>query len=137
MMAIFGRLIMVRDSYRCDRVRRYCDGCFPSDRVVRERIRRTSMRCLFAVVTLAIAAPVYAGVDPQIVDAIKKVKPSDYPSANVVTVISDQTVAYQPDGQFTNIAHVARLVLTTAGKAEVASTSLYYTKDAEKMEVLS
>src|SRR6185503_5822906 len=34
-------------------------------------------------------------------------------------------------------AHVARLVLTTAGKSEAASMSLPYAKDAEKLEVLS
>ena len=46
--------------------------------------------------------PAYADVDPSILDAIKKVKPSDYPSANTVTVLDDQDVVYQPDGQFTN-----------------------------------
>ena len=44
---------------------------------------------------------------------------------------------YQPDGQFTNTLHSAQLVLTNDGKTEAASRSLYYTKDAEKMEVLS
>jgi transglutaminase-like putative cysteine protease len=87
--------------------------------------------------TLAIAVPASADVDPQITEAIHKVKPADYPSANTLSVISDQSVVYQPDGQFTNTAHIARLVLTTTGKSEVASQSLYYTKDAEKMEVLS
>ena len=94
-------------------------------------------RVLFAAVLLAIAVPVYADVDPQITDAIKKVKPSDYPSANSVIVIDDQSVVYQPDGQFTNTMHEARLVLTTTGKTESSTQSLYYTKDAEKMEVLS
>jgi transglutaminase-like putative cysteine protease len=94
-------------------------------------------RVLFAAVLLAIAAPAYADVDPQITDAIKKVKPSDYPSANSVIVLNDQSVVYQPDGQFTNTMHEARLVLTTTGKSEASTTSLYYTKDAEKMEVLS
>ena len=94
-------------------------------------------RVLFAAVLLAIAVPAYADVDPQITDAIKKVKPSDYPSANSVIVINDQSVVYQPDGQFTNTMHEARLVLTTTGKTESSTQSLYYTKDAEKMEVLS
>lgn len=94
-------------------------------------------RVLFAAVLLAIAAPAYADVDPQITDAIEKVKPSDYPSANSVIVLNDQSVVYQPDGQFTNTMHEARLVLTTTGKSEASTTSLYYTKDAEKMEVLS
>ena len=43
---------------------------------------------------------------------------------------------YQADGQFTNTQHSAHLVLTTTGKTEAASASFYYTKDAEKMEVL-
>lgn len=92
---------------------------------------------LCAVVFAALATPAYAEVDPSIVDAVKKVKPSDYPSANAVTIISSQQVVYQPDGQFTNTAHVARLVLTNEGKKEAATTSLYYTKDAEKMKILS
>ena len=88
------------------------------------------------LILLSIAAPAFADVDPQITDAIKKVKAKDYPSANVVTVMNDQAVVYQPDGQFTNTQHLARLVLTTTGKTEAASTSLYYTKDAEHMDVL-
>ena len=96
------------------------------------------MRSVFFVaVTLAIATPAFADVDPQILDAVKKVKPADFPSANTATVIGDQTVVYQPDGQFTNTTHQATLVLTQTGKADAATTSLYYTKDAEKMEVLS
>ncbi|HEY1106227.1 MAG TPA: DUF3857 domain-containing protein, partial [Agromyces sp.] len=75
-------------------------------------------------------------VDPAILDAIKKVKPADYPSANTVSVISSQVVVYQPDGQFTNTMRTARLVLTPAGKADAASSTQYYTKDAEKMEVV-
>ena len=43
-----------------------------------------------------------AEVDPAIRDAIKKVKPSDYPSANAVTVLGTQHVVYQADGQFAN-----------------------------------
>ena len=94
------------------------------------------MKRVSVLILISIAAPAYADVDPQISDAIKKVKPKDFPSANVVTVINDQAVVYQADGQFTNTQHLARLVLTNAGKAEAASTSLYYTRDAEKMDVL-
>ncbi|HEY5946134.1 MAG TPA: DUF3857 domain-containing protein [Kofleriaceae bacterium] len=90
-----------------------------------------------AVVFAAFVTPAFADVDPTILDAIKKVKPADYPSANAVTIISSQQVVYQPDGQFTNTMHSARLVLTNEGKKEASSTSLYYTKDAEKMEVVS
>jgi hypothetical protein len=86
--------------------------------------------------TLAIAPPALADVDPRITDAIAKVKPADYPSANVVTVLNEQNVVYQADGQFSNTTHEAELVLTTAGKSEAASTSLPYAKDAEKLEVL-
>src|SRR4029079_1081724 len=53
------------------------------------------------------------------------------------TIISSQDVVYQADGQFTNTMHVAQLVLTTDGKKQAATTSQYYTKDAEKMEVIS
>ena len=92
---------------------------------------------LCAAIVIGFATPAIADVDPTILDAVKKVKASDYPSANTLWVINSQAVVYQPDGQFTNTAHVARLVLTPAGKSEIASDSLYYTKDAEKMEVLS
>jgi transglutaminase-like putative cysteine protease len=91
---------------------------------------------LFAVI-VAVATPAYADVDPSILDAVKKVKPSDYPSANAVTIMTTQHVVYQTDGQFTNTFHSARLVLTNEGKKQASSTSLYYTKDAEKMEVVS
>jgi len=94
------------------------------------------MKTLFLLATLGIAAPAFADVDPQITQALKSVKAADYPSANVVRLLDDEHVVYQPDGQFTDTEHLARLVLTTAGKAEVASESLYYTKDAEKMEVV-
>ncbi|HUS29815.1 MAG TPA: DUF3857 domain-containing protein [Kofleriaceae bacterium] len=91
---------------------------------------------LCAVLLCISVAPASAGVDPEILDAIKKVKPADYPSANTVSVISSQSVVFQPDGQFTNTMHQATLVLTTAGKEQAASASFYYTKDAEKMEIL-
>lgn len=94
---------------------------------------------LCAVVLLAAVAPApaHADVDPRISDAIEKIKPSDYPSANTVTVIHAQDVVYQADGQFTNTMRQAVLVLTTAGRSQVASITRYYTKDAEKMEVVS
>ena len=90
-----------------------------------------------AVVLVAFAMPAYAEVEPAILDAVKKVKPSDYPSANTVSLLNHQSVVYQPDGQFTNTFRQTRLVLTQAGRTQAASMSLYYTKDAEKMEVLS
>ncbi len=92
---------------------------------------------LCAVLFAVIATPAYADVDPAILEAIKKVKPSDYPSANAVTIINSQQVVYQTDGQFTNTMHSAQLVLTNEGKKQASSTTLYYTKDAEKMEVIS
>jgi cellulose synthase operon protein C len=96
------------------------------------------MRLLCAAVALfAISAPAHAGVEPSLLETIKKVKPADYPSANTVSVVSSQAVVFQPDGQFTNTFRSVRLVLTNAGKTEAASTSLYYTKDAEKMELIS
>ncbi|HUJ57050.1 MAG TPA: DUF3857 domain-containing protein [Kofleriaceae bacterium] len=96
------------------------------------------MRALLScLIVAASAAPALADVDPQITAALAKVKPADFPSANVVTVLSDQTVVYQPDGQFTNTEHLARLVLTSAGKADAASTTQYYASDAEKLDVIS
>jgi hypothetical protein len=92
---------------------------------------------LVATALCAIGGTAMADVDPQILDALKKVKAKDYPSANAVTVVNDQAVVYQLDGQFTNTQHVARLVLTPTGKTEAASSSLYYAKDAEKMTVLA
>ncbi len=94
-------------------------------------------RIWFAALVLGLTATsAIAEVDPQITEALKRVTAARYPSANAVTVISDQAVVYQPDGQFTNTTHLARLVLTPSGKTEAASTSLYYAKDAEKLEVL-
>jgi Domain of Unknown Function with PDB structure (DUF3857)/Transglutaminase-like superfamily len=94
-------------------------------------------RSFLLLAVLAGAGTAYADVDPQITAAVKQVKASNYPSANSVLVIDDQSVVYQLDGKFTNTAHVATLVLTQAGKNEAATSSLYYTKDAEKIDVLS
>jgi hypothetical protein len=94
-------------------------------------------RVAIAVAMFAFVGSAYADVDPQITAAMKRIKPADYPSANSIIVIGDQNVAYQVDGKFTNTQHTATLVLTPAGKKEAASSSLYYAKDAEKMEVLS
>lgn len=96
-----------------------------------------SCAALCAVLLCGFVAPAFAEVDPAVVDAVKKIKPSDYPSANAVTIATSQQVVFQPDGQFTNTMRSARLVLTAEGKKQASSTSLYYTKDAEKMEVLS
>src|ERR1044071_1820400 len=91
---------------------------------------------LCAVVTVGLAAPAAADVDPRIVEAIHKVKASDYPSANSVAIVNDQSVVYQADGKFTNTMHTVRLVLDSAGKAEASATSIQYARDAEKDEVL-
>ena len=77
---------------------------------------------LCAVLLCSFVATASADVDPVILDAVKKVKPSDYPSANAVTVINSQAVVFQPDGQFTNTMHVARLVLTNEGKKQASTT---------------
>ncbi|HTJ46304.1 MAG TPA: DUF3857 domain-containing protein [Kofleriaceae bacterium] len=79
----------------------------------------------------------HAAVDPSVLAAIKKVKASDYPSANTLLVVDSQSVVFQANGQFANTMHSVTLVLTPEGKAAAADASLYYTKDAEKMEVLS
>ena len=90
-----------------------------------------------ATLVLAGATAAAAPVDPSVLSAIHKVKAQDYPSANAVMVVDDQTVVFQADGQFTNTAHVVRVVLTPTGKNEAATTSLDFAKDAEKMEVLT
>jgi hypothetical protein len=95
------------------------------------------MRILAAILLCAAGGVAAADVDPQITDALNKVHAKDFPSANAITIVSDQVVAYQPDGQFTNTSHVARLALTPTGRKELASDSLYYAKDAEKLEVIS
>src|SRR5215217_3809155 len=57
--------------------------------------RRPSMRhVLCAVVFAAFVTPAYADVDPTILEAVKKVKAADYPSANAVTIISSQQVVF-------------------------------------------
>src|SRR5258708_18496611 len=97
-----------------------------------------SMRRLIAlVVVLSPVASARADVDPVIKAAIAKIKPADYPSSNVVVLLDDQAVVYQSDGQFANTIHIARLVLTPAGKQDVATMSWPYAKDGEKVEVLS
>ncbi|HEY4240561.1 MAG TPA: DUF3857 and transglutaminase domain-containing protein [Kofleriaceae bacterium] len=95
-----------------------------------------------ALLTAALAAPAFAATadsvsTDDIKAQIKSVKAADYPSANTVLVYSTQAVVFQDDGQFTNTVHSTRLVLTPAGKADAATASLYYTKDAELMEVVS
>jgi len=97
---------------------------------------RTVAVCAAGLLAVAVARPAFADVDPAVVAAIKKIKPADYPSANAVLVRNEQSVVYQDDGQFTNTLHEVKLVLTQAGKAEAASLSLDYTKDAEKIEVV-
>ena len=83
------------------------------------------------VALLTIATPAFADD----VAAIQKVKPSDYPSANVVLLYSDQDVVYEKDGSFANTEHYLQVALTPAGKTYSGSTELYYTKDAEAIDV--
>src|SRR5262245_2606563 len=94
-------------------------------------------RVLVSLLVMTVSASASAAVDPSVLDAGKTVKPADYPSANTVIVVNDQAVVYQADGQFTNTVHWAALVLTPAGKADVASASLPYAQDGEKVEVLA
>src|SRR5262245_33525846 len=68
---------------------------------------------------------------------LPKVNPSDYPSANTILIQNDQAVVYQADGQFTNTLHEIKMVLTPTGKSEAATMAIDYTKDAEKVEVVS
>jgi transglutaminase-like putative cysteine protease len=91
------------------------------------------------VVALAASSevPAAAAVDPAVVAAMKKVKASDYPSANTVAIVDSQAVVFQPDGQFTNTMRSVTMALTPEGKAEASSATIYYTRDAEKVEVLT
>jgi hypothetical protein len=98
-------------------------------------MNHAALAALTLVMTTAPAAA--AAVDPSILDAIRKIKPADYPSANTVVIASDQAIVYQRDGQFTATVHDVRLVLTQEGKAAASSLPLNYTRDAEKMEVLT
>src|SRR5262249_14154331 len=92
---------------------------------------------LLGLLSVLGARPARAGsVEPAVLDALKKIKPADYPSANTVVLQNDQDVTYERDGQFTNVFHVVRLVLTPEGKAGAATMSIGYTRDAEKIEVL-
>jgi transglutaminase-like putative cysteine protease len=93
-------------------------------------------RALCALLVLG-STPALADPDPAVLDAIKKVKASDYPSANAVSIVNDQAVVYQANGQFTTTIHTVGLVLTQAGKEQSASASLPYAKDGEKVEVVT
>jgi hypothetical protein len=107
--------------------------------VAKSPLLRVPGLCLALALALMIPAGAVraADVDPAILKAIKTIKPSDYPSANSVLLASEQSVVYQVDGQFTNTGHLVRLVLTPEGKSEAAAMPLNYTRDAEKMEVLT
>jgi transglutaminase-like putative cysteine protease len=94
-------------------------------------------RVLGVLVLCSLSTAASAAVDPAVIAAIKKVKAADYPSANTLLVVDDQAVVYQADGTFTNTMHTVQLVLTPEGKASAAQASLYYSKDAETMQVLS
>ncbi|HEV7557754.1 MAG TPA: DUF3857 domain-containing protein, partial [Kofleriaceae bacterium] len=95
------------------------------------------MRRVLSVAVFLGSVPAFAGPDPKLVDAIHKVKASEFPSANTLEIVADQSVVYQPDGQFTTTFHQVQLVLTQAGIAQAASQSLPYAKDAETMEVIT
>lgn len=86
---------------------------------------------IFLGAGVAMAAP----PDPKIVEAIKQIKPSDYPSANKVALLDSQHVVYQKDGTFQNTYHSIELVLTADGRESAASHTLYYTKDAESYAI--
>jgi transglutaminase-like putative cysteine protease len=99
-----------------------------------------TMRNVLGVVVIVLVTATTAAADPPdpaVVAAIKKIEPADYPSANTVTIVNDQHVVYQTDGKFTNTFHTVQMVLTPAGKQAAASRTLYYAKDAEKLEVLT
>src|SRR5688572_29132792 len=101
MIAIFGRLIMLGRLIPLILMRRgatqlrrpfasrhhlvrvgFC-RC-PVDTVLRPPSMRNA---LCALLLCCFTASANAGVDPAILDAIKRVKPADYPSANTVSVL--------------------------------------------------
>jgi transglutaminase-like putative cysteine protease len=94
-------------------------------------------RVLPALLLVGVVTPAWADVDPDVLAAIKKVKPSDYPSANTLAIRNDQNVVYQANGQFTMTIHQVTLVLTQTGKTAAGSFSQPYAKDGEKMEVIT
>jgi len=89
------------------------------------------------LLALAPSVAIAEAPDPAVVAAIKKITAKDYPSANAVLVRVRQDVVFQPDGQFTNTATTIRKVLTADGRSEAATSSIYYTKDAERVDVLA
>jgi hypothetical protein len=93
--------------------------------------KRRIVLALFMGASVASAAP----PDPKIVEAIKQIKPADYPSANKVALLDSQHVVFQKDGTFQNTIHSIDLVLTPDGREAAASHTLYYTKDAEVYEI--
>ena len=95
-----------------------------------------NLRRPIVLLALAASAPAFADVDPKELAAIVKIKPADYPSANVVLLRSDQAVVYQKDGSYTNTESYLQVALTPAGKTYSGSTTLNYTKDAEAIDVL-
>src|SRR3569833_812843 len=105
-------------------------GCARRTTAVREiDHRRLLMKgWLVATALCAIGGTALADVDPQILDALKKVKAKDYPNANTNTVLNDQAVVYQLDGQFSNTQHDTHHEKTPTDKTEAASSSLYYAK---------
>src|SRR6188768_683159 len=96
-----------------------------------------TMRKLFGAFLLlgSTSAAWAAPPDPAIVEQIKTIKPTDYPSANIVSLLERQDVVYQKDGTFKNTMHSIALVLTAAGREDAASHTLYYTKDAESYDI--
>jgi hypothetical protein len=86
--------------------------------------------------TFAQAAPARAA-EPSPPQIIQKLKASDFPSANTVYVVDDQTVTFQDDGSFDYTFHTIQLVLTKEGIAHAATLSLDYAKDAEKIDLVS
>ncbi len=75
-------------------------------------------------------------VDPAVVEALKNLKASDYPSANAVILVNTQSVVYQADGTFTATVHVVAAALTQTGKDQIGSTSVDFTRDAMKVDIL-
>lgn len=104
--------------------------------LARKAIRGPHLAALASLAALLCAA-VPARASSSLVDKLKEVKASEFPSANTVLVVDDQSVVYQASGKFAITVHEVRKLLTPAGVHAADSTSLDYEKGAETLDVVS
>src|SRR5262249_59872438 len=95
----------------------------------RRTMRTIPLLGLALLVSAAQGAEPPDPTDSSLVAAIRRLKPADYPSANSVLVLEQQSVVYQADGQFANTMRTVRLVLPPARKQAAAAAPLAYAQD--------